>query len=88
MPRVNKQNPCPVCGKPDWCLVAEDGSAAICKRIKDGSVKSCGDAGYLHILIDRPKGKQHRSQRKFKVGLNDRPTRDFTALQQQYRHQK
>lgn len=87
MLRVSKKTPCPVCGKPDWCLVAEDGSAAICARIKDGSVKNCGDAGYLHILVDRPKGKQYRSQRKFKVRLNDRPTRDFTALQQQYRHQ-
>ena len=42
--------PCPVCGKPDWCLVAEDGSAAICARIEEGSVKRCGDAGWLHIL--------------------------------------
>lgn len=87
MQRVSRQNPCPVCGKPDWCLVTEDHSAAICARIKEGSVKSCGDAGYLHILADRPKSRQHRSQRKFTVRLNDRPDRDFTALQQQYRRQ-
>jgi hypothetical protein len=67
--------------------VSEDGSAAICQRIQEGSVKKCGDAGYLHILIDRPKTQQKRSQRKFTVKLNDRPDRDFTALQQQYSHQ-
>lgn len=87
MVRVSKSNPCPICKKPDWCLVSEDGSAAICQRIQEGSVKKCGDAGYLHILIDRPKSQQHRSQRKFTVKLNDRPDRDFTALQQQYSRQ-
>ena len=50
MKRVSKSNPCPACGKPDWCLVAEDGSAAICARIEQGSVKKCGDAGWLHIF--------------------------------------
>ncbi len=88
MLRVSKKSLCPVCGKPDWCLIAEDSSAAICQRIKDGSVKSCGDAGYLHILIDRPKSQQHSSQRRFTVNLRDnRPDRDFTALQQQYSRQ-
>ena len=87
MPRVNKQNPCPVCGKSDWCLVARDGSAAICQRIKDGSVKSCGDAGYLHVLVGWSRGQQHRSQRKFIVIPNNRPDRDFVVLQQQYSRQ-
>lgn len=48
--RVSKHKPCPVCGKPDWCLVSEDGNAVICPRIADGSVKKCGNAGWLHIL--------------------------------------
>ena len=50
MLRVNRANPCPVCGKPDWCLVAADNSVAICQRIEDGSVKKCGEAGWLHRL--------------------------------------
>ena len=62
MPRVSKSNLCPICDKPDWCLAASDGSAAICARIDEGSVKKCGDAGYLHILTDRPKSQQRRSQ--------------------------
>jgi len=52
MQRVNRQRPCPVCGKPDWCLVAPDKSAAICARIEESSVKRCGDAGWLHILCE------------------------------------
>lgn len=50
MCRVSRQNPCPICGKPDWCLVAPDGSAAICQRVTEGAVKKCGEAGWLHVL--------------------------------------
>lgn len=53
MIRIQKLNiKCPVCDKPDWCLVSEDGSAAICRRTEKGSVKKCGKAGWLHILGD------------------------------------
>ena len=45
---------CPVCKKPDGCLVADDGSAAICSRKSEGSVKRVGKGafhgGWLHIL--------------------------------------
>jgi len=53
MLRVSKNAPCPICGKPDWCLVAEDGSAAICSRVETGSKKQCGEAGWLHVLSDK-----------------------------------
>jgi len=46
--RVNRQRPCPVCEKPDWCLVAEDGSRAICARV--ASDRRVGEAGWLHVL--------------------------------------
>ncbi len=43
---------CPVCGKPDWCLVSADDpndpAAAICPRTP--SARNLGDAGYLHVL--------------------------------------
>ena len=50
--RVSKWQPCPICKKPDWCLVALDGSAAICARTEDGAIKRVGEAGWLHRLRD------------------------------------
>ncbi len=51
MLRSNRENPCPVCKRSsDGCLYAEDGTAAICVRTPEGSVKMAGQAGYLHIL--------------------------------------
>jgi len=44
---------CPICGKPDWCMVSSDNpddpSAAVCSRIHDGSIRELPDCGYLHI---------------------------------------
>ncbi len=50
--RVSKLNPCPVCGKPDWCLVSQDGATAICARIESGRPIGNNGAGWLHRLAD------------------------------------
>jgi hypothetical protein len=93
MQRVTKARPCPICGKPDWCLVAEDGSAAICARIADGSVKKCGDAGCLHILEGRHDGHdRHKSGAKWRHTLTvaqgqDGRTQDFGQRSAHYQSQ-
>ena len=80
MQRVTRQNECPVCGKPDWCLVAPDGSAAICQRIDEGSVKRCGEAGSLHMLHEN-KSHQHRRQRTRRLVIQTKSAAaDFAAL--------
>jgi hypothetical protein len=56
--RVSKARPCPICGRPDWCLFsgpANDPEAVICPRTESG--KRAGEAGWLHILReDRDRG--------------------------------
>ena len=46
--RVNKHNPCLVCGKPDWCLMLRDQEAVICARVR--SDQQVGSAGWLHKI--------------------------------------
>ncbi|MFA5389153.1 MAG: DUF3854 domain-containing protein [Candidatus Omnitrophota bacterium] len=48
---MNKRNPCPVCGKKDWCMISSDGKTAVCARIE--SPREFGGAGWLHQL-DKP----------------------------------
>jgi hypothetical protein len=51
--RVSKTHPCPVCGRPDWCIFAgpaDNPTAAICARVESG--KRAGEAGWLHVLRD------------------------------------
>ena len=48
--RVNRHNPCPVCGKPDWCLISQDGKAAICARIESDKPAGNKGAGWIHTL--------------------------------------
>lgn len=57
--RVSRANPCPVCGRPDWCLISADGAVAICARIE--SPKRCGEAGWLHRLTADPPHR-HRTR--------------------------
>lgn len=49
--RATRNSRCPICGKPDWCLIAKDRTAAICPRVPEGG-KYLGEAGYLHKLTD------------------------------------
>lgn len=57
--RVNKRHPCPVCASPDWCIIAQDGTAAICARVESSKRVGEKGAGWLHRLTDvnvpRPK---------------------------------
>ncbi|MFC1765585.1 hypothetical protein ACFL6U_26365 [Planctomycetota bacterium] len=80
MDRVSKSNPCPICGRPDWCLVAPDGSAVICQRIDQGAVKRCGDAGWLHILSNDRCTKPRTFSRWIHVDAGNIETKDFGQL--------
>lgn len=48
--RVNQCNPCPVCSKPDWCLISKDGKSAICARIESDKLAGDKGAGWVHKL--------------------------------------
>ena len=48
--RVSRRNRCPVCGKPDWCLISQDSKAAICARIESDKPAGNKGAGWLHTL--------------------------------------
>jgi hypothetical protein len=84
--RVTRACPCPVCRKPDWCLVAGpegDPTAAICARVE--SPKRCGEAGWLHRLRDDPAWQPaKRFVRSVSLSLPV-PLRDLADLAASYR---
>ena len=87
MQRVSRKSPCPICGKPDWCLVAPDGSAAICQRVQEGSVKQCGDAGWLHILIEQNAKFQRPNKYSCRISIDFGKEKDFSGLARLYKQQ-
>ena len=50
MIRVGRDYPCPICGKPDWCLVFADQSKAVCARKIDPDKPQFGSAGTIYDL--------------------------------------
>jgi 5S rRNA maturation endonuclease (ribonuclease M5) len=80
--RVNRERPCPICERPDWCLVSTDETAAICARTE--SAKRCGEAGWLHRLRDSPRQPVRRAVRRICLPLACPGTR-FNELAGQFR---
>jgi len=87
MKRVNRKNPCPVCGKSDWCLIAEDKTAAICPRTEAGSVKRCGDAGWLHILSNAAHKRHKRKNYFARISIDFGKEKDFSGFTRLYKQQ-
>lgn len=48
---VTKENPCPICGKGDWCIRATSGEVAICYRNPSPYLAKSG-SGWIHRLKD------------------------------------
>jgi len=80
--RVSKRQPCPVCGKPDWCAVATDGTAALCQRVE--SSKRIGDGGWLHRL-QNSSGQPRQRVRTVRVGRASTPSADLARLAERCR---
>ena len=46
---VSRESPCPICGKPDWCVISEDGEMVVCNRTESDRPARMG---YIHFLSD------------------------------------
>lgn len=77
MIRVRKDLLCPVCQKNSWCLVAEDGTAAICARVESPKPVGNKGAGWLHRLSDTPIEPRFRPKRR---KVDQTPPPDFSKL--------
>jgi endogenous inhibitor of DNA gyrase (YacG/DUF329 family) len=77
--RVTRRNPCPVCGKTDWCRVLSDGTP-ICSRIE--SRIRYDNGGWLHKseTIVRVNNLPDRSVRQSQKATVDILNQTYTAL--------
>lgn len=51
---VSRKEPCPICQKPDWCTLSNDGMMCVCKRVPSPHPAKSGQ-GWIHVLVERPK---------------------------------
>jgi len=76
---VTRDRRCPICGKPDWCLISVDGMWAVCERIHDGGERRYMNAGTLHKISNAPSLPQRMPSRVERSA--PRETRDWHAVQ-------
>lgn len=48
--RVSRDRPCPICQKPDWCSVSENGSVACCMRVESEKEVKGDSGGWIHTI--------------------------------------
>ena len=83
--RVNRNNPCKICGKPDWCCYTDDG-AVRCMRVAEAvgwkAIKKHPDGG----VTFRPEGEEpYRPQNYSRPKPKPKPTRnDWDQLHQRF----
>jgi len=71
--RVTRRQPCPICERPDWCSVSEDGAVVVCMRVE--SPKPCRSGGWFHRLTEAVKPAPAPARRS-----RPAPVQDFNAL--------
>lgn len=77
--RVTRANPCPVCGKPDWCNFSPDGATVVCMRAE--SARPTRNGGWLHPVANAaPRPPPSRQEKAAAAGLDPAPLwRDWLA---------
>jgi hypothetical protein len=70
--RTKKDCLCPVCGKPDWCLISRDAPPSKCICSRTPSPHPWGEAGWLHRLRDDGR-RSDDAVREVRVEVCSRP---------------
>ena len=83
--RVSRREHCPICDRPDWCLVTGSVgalTAAICARIE--SRHAAGKAGWLHKLADYGWQADRRRTVTIHSAVPQSPAPDLSLLAARY----
>lgn len=87
--RVSRSRRCPICNKPDWCSISDDGAEACCMRVGDGSYRSHDfdhGTGYYHRVTgdapSRPTSHQYGPSMPLPAGWLD-----FAAIVDRWKSQ-
>jgi KaiC/GvpD/RAD55 family RecA-like ATPase len=84
---VSKSNPCPLCQKPDWCYLSENGEAVVCGRTHPGeqpqgwrSVKDAEDGRSIFAVEkERDRDRSFSSSRPIKTRQKSKPSKTISS---------
>ena len=76
---VNKEEPCPICGKTDWCSVSDDGAVCVCRRTESPHPTKSG-IGWIHRLREGSEvGRRGGGGERILIQTSTHPSLDADA---------
>lgn len=76
---VSRREPCPVCHKPDWCTISNDGAMCVCRRVESDHPARSG-VGWIHRLGEDNRCRCRTASKTSILHLGTTPTPDFAAI--------
>ena len=76
---VSRREPCPVCHKPDWCTISNDGAMCVCRRVESDHPARSG-VGWIHRLGVDNRCRCRMESKTSILHLDTTPTPDFAAI--------
>lgn len=76
---VSRREPCPVCHKPDWCTISNDGAMCVCRRVESDRPARSG-VGWVHRLGEDNRCRCRTASKTSILHLGTTPTPDFAAI--------
>ena len=76
---VSRREPCPVCHKPDWCTISNDGAMCVCRRVESDRPARSG-VGWIHRLGEDNRCRCRTASKTSILHLGTTPTPDFAAI--------
>ena len=76
---VSRREPCPVCHKPDWCTISNDGAMCVCRRVESDHPARSG-VGWVHRLGEDNRCRCRTASKTSILHLGTTPTPDFAAI--------
>lgn len=76
---VSRREPCPVCHKPDWCTISNDGAMCVCRRVESDRPARSG-VGWIHRLGVDNRCRCRMESKTSILHLDTTPTPDFAAI--------
>lgn len=64
---ASRREPCPICHRPDWCTMSNDGAVCVCRRVESPHPTASGN-GWIHPLRGNGESRMRNEESRRRAG--------------------